>query len=566
MSGLIESFIADLRKDKKALWVLGIGIFLILGIGIGMIMIVWNLVSQPSISGTNPQDSAMLFTQAVETVLSELTQQALINTATQSETPTPYPDILFTASPTMYVTEQEPIPSLTPTATLSSTPTPLPPTLTRIIPSLTPVVLTCNRAQFVRDVTVVDDTAFAPDTAFVKTWRIKNTGSCTWTQDYNLVFVSGNAMGAKQSVSLPTIVAPDQTIDISVSMISPTNKGTYRGDWMLSSPSRVRFGTGSNSTGTLYVSIRVENLTNPSLVYDFAANYCKAKWQSGAGVLPCPGTSSGTDGFVTLLDTPKLENRQEDELTLWAHPQNIQNGYISGMYPSFTIQPGHHFTAWVGCLGDSKGCNVTFRLDFVNTKNGQVKSLGVWQEVYDGQITVINLDLGQDAGKTVQFIMTVDVSGGDPARANSFWFVPGIVQGTTPSATPTPPPTLTQTPTVTPKFTSTTRPTNTPTPTPSQTPTSTPTQTLSQHEVVILALDALALDLRAERPALEIIWIREAEWLDTCLGLPEEEEICDPQLIPGFGIIVTYDKTIYEIRTNLDGSNIRWGIIQLPIQ
>jgi hypothetical protein len=354
-----------------------------------------------------------------------------------------------TTSPTLLV------PTFTPTWTT----TPIPPT--RIVPSLTPVPVVCNSAQFVRDVTVQDNTPFGPDTTFAKTWRVKNTGSCTWTQDYSLVFVSGNAMGAKNIV-LPTKVGPGQTVDLSVTMKTPNNTGSYRGDWMLSSPSGTRFGTGSSGTGTLYVSIRVVNLDNPNLVYDFAAKYCKAQWESGVGILPCPGTSSGTEGFVTLLDTPKLENRQENELTLWTRPNNAQNGWISGTYPEYTIQPGQHFIAWVGCLADSKGCNVIFRLDFLNTKTGSVKSLGVWQEVYDGLVTVIDLDLSHHAGKTVRFILTVEVAGGDPGRANAFWFVPGIVQGAVSTATVTPTATATATSTATPTATATE--TSTPTP------------------------------------------------------------------------------------------------------
>lgn len=566
MSSLLASLIADLKADKKAVWVLGIGITVILGLGIGMMAILWGMVAKASSPPTPQQDSAMIFTQAVETMMAELTQRAAANTVTISETLSPVPEASSTPSPTLSMTVQEPMPSFTPTPTSSSTPSPIPPSPTRIIPSLTPVTVLCNSAQFVRDVTVMDNTPFAPDTAFVKTWRVKNTGSCTWSQEYNLVFVSGNSMGAKQTVSLPAKVAPNQTIDISVGMKSPTNKGTYRGDWMLSSPNGVRFGTGSSGTGTLYIAIRVLNLTNPSLVYDFAANYCKAQWQSGAGKLPCPGTSSGTEGFVTLLDTPKLENRQEDELTLWTHPQSIQNGWISGMYPTFTIQSGHHFIAWIGCLGDSKGCNVTFRLDFLNTKNGQVKSLGVWQEIYDGNITVIDLNLSQHEGKVVQFILTVDVTGGDPARANAFWLVPGIVQGTKPLTTPTHTQTRTPKPTGTSTPTSTASPTNTPTPTASSTPTATPTQSLTQHEVVLLARDRLAEDLGIEPSDLEIFMARIAEWPDTCLGLPDAGEICSPQRTPGYWILVNYDRIFYEIHTNLDGSNIRWLIMETPFR
>jgi hypothetical protein len=70
----------------------------------------------------------------------------------------------------------------------------------------------------------------------------------------------------------------------------------------------------------------------------------------------------------------------------------------------------------------------------------------------DEKITEIDLDLSEHAGKSVQFYLTVEITGGDPARANAFWFVPVIIQGSVPQITPTPTetPTTTPTPTETP--------------------------------------------------------------------------------------------------------------------
>ena len=58
---------------------------------------------------------------------------------------------------------------------------------------------TCNWAQFVADVTVPDGTSYAPSTAFKKTWRLKNIGTCTWS-DVSLIFSSGEKMGDRKSV------------------------------------------------------------------------------------------------------------------------------------------------------------------------------------------------------------------------------------------------------------------------------------------------------------------------------------------------------------------------------
>lgn len=273
-------------------------------------------------------------------------------------------------------------------------------------------------------------------------------------------------MDAKRSVPLPRSVEPNQTIDLSISLFAPQKEGTYRGDWMLSDPSGNRFGIGANGEQTFWVQVRVKSLVDSNLVYDFAANSCRAEWNSAIGRLPCLGTANSSEGFVILLDNPELENRQENELALWTHPNNNSAGWISGTYPEFTIQPNHHFKAWVGCLNDSKGCNIIFRLDLKNLKNGLVRTLGSWQEVYDGEITKIDLDLSQHAGKNVRFILAVEGNGGNPASANAFWLVPGIVQSQSPTATQVPP-SPTEVPTITPTFTlvptATTIPTQSPT-------------------------------------------------------------------------------------------------------
>lgn len=267
-------------------------------------------------------------------------------------------------------------------------------------------------------------------------------------------------MGAKHAIPLPKTVEPNQTVDLSVTLKAPKDRGTYRGDWMLSNATGARFGVGTDGRQTFWVKVRVMKMVNTDLVYDFAANYCQAEWSTGGGRLPCPGVSSATEGFVIISDTPWLENRHEDEWTLLTHPNNYSRGWISGMYPEFVIQPNHRFTAWVGCLADSKGCNINFRLDFKNLKTGSIRNLGSWPEVFDGEVTKIDLSLAEHAGKHVRFILTVEVSGGNPTISNAFWFVPGIVLGPLPAATPTP--------------TETFSPSETPVETPTEMPTSTP--------------------------------------------------------------------------------------------
>ncbi len=111
-------------------------------------------------------------------------------------------------------------PVITPTSPVITTNTPIVPTS---VPSSTPSsASSCDRAQFISDVSVPDGTTFAPNFSFAKTWRLQNVGTCTWTTAYSLVFVSGDRMSAPSPVFLPQTVVPNQTVDVGVNLVSPS--------------------------------------------------------------------------------------------------------------------------------------------------------------------------------------------------------------------------------------------------------------------------------------------------------------------------------------------------------
>ncbi|MGE5376838.1 MAG: transporter substrate-binding domain-containing protein [Bacteroidota bacterium] len=105
-----------------------------------------------------------------------------------------------------------------------------------------PPPIPCDSMTFVSDLTVPDGTQMNPGQSFTKTWRIKNTGSCTWNSSYRFVFVQGNSMGG-QPQSIQGTVAPNQTYDMSVPMTAPTNPGTYAGWWQMANAQNTPFGT-----------------------------------------------------------------------------------------------------------------------------------------------------------------------------------------------------------------------------------------------------------------------------------------------------------------------------------
>jgi len=118
-------------------------------------------------------------------------------------------------------------------------------------PTSAPTVPVCeNDAEFVEDVTVPDNTEFAPGTEFSKTWRLANSGTCPWRTGYVLAFLEGEQMGGPDGSSIPE-TEPRGEADISVTLVAPEEPGTYRGDWRLRAPDGELFGA------KLYVQIIV---------------------------------------------------------------------------------------------------------------------------------------------------------------------------------------------------------------------------------------------------------------------------------------------------------------------
>jgi hypothetical protein len=114
-----------------------------------------------------------------------------------------------------------------------------------------------NSAEFIQDVTVIDETLFSPGEKFRKTTRIKNSGTCTWTNFYFLEFISGEDMKGPPRIGFPSNVEPGQIVDISLNLEAPLVPGSYRGYWMLLDPSGGMFGDGLRADEPWWVDIKV---------------------------------------------------------------------------------------------------------------------------------------------------------------------------------------------------------------------------------------------------------------------------------------------------------------------
>jgi hypothetical protein len=133
----------------------------------------------------------------------------------------------------------------------------------QIIQSLTvagmavPPVTDCtNQVTFFSDVTIPDDTVIAPRKDFVKTWRLRNSGTCTWDTGYALVCTSGDCMGPT-SIPLPRAVSPGETVDLSADLVAPATEGTYTGNWQMADGAGNLFGVGGSPGQPFWVKIVV---------------------------------------------------------------------------------------------------------------------------------------------------------------------------------------------------------------------------------------------------------------------------------------------------------------------
>ena len=91
------------------------------------------------------------------------------------------------------------------------------------------------------DVTIIDGTVMTPGQDFIKTWKIKNSGSCAWGEGYGLVFSYGERMDG-QPVPLGVLVQVGDQVEVSVNFKAPTAIGEYTSAWQMANASGVTFG------------------------------------------------------------------------------------------------------------------------------------------------------------------------------------------------------------------------------------------------------------------------------------------------------------------------------------
>jgi len=122
-----------------------------------------------------------------------------------------------------------------------------------------------DRAVLAADVTYPDGAVAPGGESFLKTWRLRNTGTCTWSTGYALVYVRGEQMGGAAAVPFTAELKPGGSADLSVNLTAPDNRGTYRGYWQLRNAAGKNFGIGGRGDGSFWVEIVVTSPATAAL-------------------------------------------------------------------------------------------------------------------------------------------------------------------------------------------------------------------------------------------------------------------------------------------------------------
>lgn len=102
------------------------------------------------------------------------------------------------------------------------------------------------------DVNIPDNTVMTPGQDFVKTWRVKNNGTCPWGAGYALTFTGTGTKMDGQFIAFTEVIQPGQEVEVSVQFKAPTQAGNYVSTWTMTNPRGVTFPEA------IYVKITVQ--------------------------------------------------------------------------------------------------------------------------------------------------------------------------------------------------------------------------------------------------------------------------------------------------------------------
>jgi hypothetical protein len=257
----------------------------------------------------------------------------------------PTPDLAVAVAQTQtaiavaqFLTATIPAPTAQDLPVVATTAVPATPSSTPVIqasptPTTQPAQINCtDQAKYVSE-TIPDNSTFAAGEKFMKTWTLQNSGTCTWTPDYSLIFFEGDQMEGTSPAPIGQTVAPNGTIQLYLPQTAPAQPGTFQGFWKLKSPSGREFALGQNADKAFWVKINV-SATAPTSSSGGPLNLGAPTWSesfdNGSGGF-FTGSDNTTDfevsngSLVMTAPTPKGDNWR---ISIYV----LSDGYIEGKF------------------------------------------------------------------------------------------------------------------------------------------------------------------------------------------------------------------------------------------
>ncbi len=154
----------------------------------------------------------------------------------------------------------------------------------------------------IADLGFEDGTQVAPNASYRETWRLRNTGGCTWPEGTALVFVSGDPIPGPQWAPVSQ-VGPGRDVDITIELRAPAQPARYASYWRLQAPGGQLFGA------VVYSEIVVSSdAVAPVSIPEVGPRPSPTRWPTAPPVtysVPLLPTPQGTETpAVTGLPTP----------------------------------------------------------------------------------------------------------------------------------------------------------------------------------------------------------------------------------------------------------------------
>jgi hypothetical protein len=190
-----------------------------------------------------------------------------------------------------------------------------------------------NEAEFVEDVSIPDYTIIERGDQFVKIWRIRNAGSCTWSPTYQVAFSQGNPV-EWQEMALAEIVSPGEETEVSITVQSPEVPGIYQAWWQLSDEQGQIFG---DQLGLLFEAPKAATDIPGYGVIEGEINY------------PANGNPAVDIYFLNVENGDRFSMRTEQGWTHYSNAVPIGTYYVFSRVAGDTSDSGGGYTKAVIC-------------------------------------------------------------------------------------------------------------------------------------------------------------------------------------------------------------------------